>query len=66
MIVIKEYRKVDSSKVKNFKKKSRVVAYAKAFSTDKREIGANVYSIVRYKDRRYGCNCPSRLSSDAI
>jgi len=60
--MITNYKKVNRKKVRNFKKKARVIAYAKVVSgTPLDKEGVRVYSVVRYKDRKFGCNCPSRL-----
>jgi len=61
-MMIAEYKRV-KRKGKNLAKKSRVMAYAKAVSNGGGDYYTteDTYTVVRYHDRTYGCNCPSQL-----
>jgi len=60
---IQKYNRV-KRRGRNLAKKSRVMAYAEVVSdnaSDYQSEDEQHYTVVRYHDRTYGCDCPSKL-----
>ena len=58
-IRVRDYRRV-THKEENMAKKSRIISYANIESLHENGLFVQ-YLVVRYKDRKYNCNCMSRL-----